>query len=133
MELSNKLRESHLGSHQIVHVVGDHPNFMKAAPVNVDPPRAAERSPNLSAPGQQASHRNMSDVFFEQLGIPGAECQLGSRVGHSCTQQTAEVMSRFEPVTSKKARYGARVDGDVNFYRGSRSCLLEALDNLSVM
>jgi len=45
--------------------------------------------------------KNMSDVFFEQLGIPAADVNLEVGSG-THAQQTSEVMSRFEPVVLDK-------------------------------
>jgi UDP-N-acetylglucosamine 2-epimerase (non-hydrolysing) len=57
--------------------------------------------------------RNMSDVFFEQLGIrePDVNLQVG---GGSHAQQTAAIMSRFEPVVLEKKPDAVIVYGDVN-------------------
>ena len=57
--------------------------------------------------------KNMSDVFFEQLGIPAPDENLGVGSG-SHAQQTAEVMSRFEPVVLDKKPDVVLVYGDVN-------------------
>ncbi len=57
--------------------------------------------------------RNMSDVFFEQLGIPAADVNLEVGSG-THAQQTAEVMSRFEPVVLEKKPDLVLVYGDVN-------------------
>jgi UDP-N-acetylglucosamine 2-epimerase (non-hydrolysing) len=96
----------------ILHVVGARPNFMKAAPVMA----ALRKRPNvvqtLVHTGQHYD-RNMSDVFFEQLGIPEPDVNL--EVGSGAhAQQTAEVMSRFEPVVLEKKPDLVLVYGDVN-------------------
>ena len=57
--------------------------------------------------------KNMSDVFFEQLGIPTPDVNLGVGSG-THAQQTAEVMSRFEPVVLEKKPELVLVYGDVN-------------------
>lgn len=96
----------------ILHVVGARPNFMKAAPVM----SALRQRPNviqtLVHTGQHYD-KNMSDVFFEQLGIhaPDMNLEVGSGA-HA--QQTAEVMSRFEPVALEKKPDVVLVYGDVN-------------------
>ena len=96
----------------ILHVVGARPNFMKAAPVLA----ALRRRPNvvqtLVHTGQHYD-RNMSDVFFEQLEIPEPDVNLEVGSG-SHAQQTAEVMSRFEPVVLEKKPDLVLVYGDVN-------------------
>ncbi len=57
--------------------------------------------------------KNMSDVFFEQLGMSMPDLNLG--VGSEThARQTAEVMSRFEPVAIEKKPDVVLVYGDVN-------------------
>src|SRR6185437_1945196 len=56
---------------------------------------------------------NMSDVFFEQLGLPRPDFNL--EVGSdSHSRQTAEVMKRFEPVVVEHRPDLVLVYGDVN-------------------
>lgn len=57
--------------------------------------------------------RNMSDVFFEQLEIPAPDVNLEVGSG-THAQQTAEVMTRFEPVVLEKKPDLVLVYGDVN-------------------
>jgi UDP-N-acetylglucosamine 2-epimerase (non-hydrolysing) len=56
---------------------------------------------------------NMSDVFFQQLGMPAPDINL--QVG-SCShaQQTAQIMSRFEGVVLERKPDLVMVYGDVN-------------------
>jgi UDP-N-acetylglucosamine 2-epimerase (non-hydrolysing) len=94
-----------------LHVVGARPNFMKAAPLL----RALDEhgvQQTLVHSGQHYD-RNMSDVFFEQLGIrePDVNLQVG---GGSHAQQTAAIMSRFEPAVLEKKPDEVIVYGDVN-------------------
>jgi UDP-N-acetylglucosamine 2-epimerase (non-hydrolysing) len=56
---------------------------------------------------------NMSDVFFEQLGMPRPDVNLGVGSG-SHSRQTAEVMTRFEPVVVEGEPDLVLVYGDVN-------------------
>src|SRR3954465_11484409 len=97
---------------RILHVVGARPNFMKAAPVL----RALAAYPNVE---QQVVHTGqhydaaMSQVFFEQLGMPAPDVNL--QVGSGThAQQTAEIMSRFEPVVLERRPDLVLVYGDVN-------------------
>src|ERR1041384_3536248 len=55
----------------------------------------------------------MSDVFFEQLGIPAPDVNLGVGAG-THARQTAEIMSRFEPVVLEYKADMVLVYGDVN-------------------
>ena len=57
--------------------------------------------------------RNMSDVFFSQLQIPAPDVNLGVGSG-SHAQQTAEIMSRFEPILLERNPNIVLVYGDVN-------------------
>lgn len=96
---------------QILHVVGARPNFMKAAPVL----RAlAERTfrQTLVHTGQHYDAA-MSDVFFSQLGMPEPDVNLAVGSG-SHARQTAEIMSRFEPVVMERNPHWVVVYGDVN-------------------
>lgn len=85
---------------------------MKAAPVML----ALRQRPNviqtLVHTGQHYD-RNMSDVFFEQLAMPAADVNLEVGSG-THAQQTAEVLSRFEPVVLERKPDLVLVYGDVN-------------------
>ena len=96
----------------ILHVVGARPNFMKAAPVI----RAfSERSGFTQTLVHTGQHYdvNMSDVFFQQLGIPEPDANLQVGSG-SHAQQTAEIISRFEPLVLERSPDLVLVYGDVN-------------------
>jgi UDP-N-acetylglucosamine 2-epimerase (non-hydrolysing) len=56
---------------------------------------------------------NMSDVFFQQLGMPNPEVNLAVGSG-SHAQQTGEIMMRFEPVLNEYKPDIVLVYGDVN-------------------
>jgi len=96
----------------ILHVVGARPNFMKAAPVI----RALQRRKGVKQvlvhTGQHYD-ANMSDVFFRQLAIPAPDVNLAVGSG-SHARQTAEIMSRFEPVLLPGKPDLVLVYGDVN-------------------
>ncbi len=96
----------------VFHIVGARPNFMKVAPVM----NALKARPHvvqtLIHTGQHYD-ANMSDVFFEQLGIPAPDVNLAVGSG-SHARQTAEIMTRFEPVLLERAPDLVLVYGDVN-------------------
>jgi UDP-N-acetylglucosamine 2-epimerase (non-hydrolysing) len=95
----------------VLHVVGARPNFMKVSPVYAAL-RARGIQQTLVHTGQHYDAA-MSDVFFEQLGIPAADVNLGVGSGtHSV--QTAEVMKRIEPVIIERKPDWVLVYGDVN-------------------
>jgi len=96
----------------ILHVVGARPNFMKAAPVLHSLSKRTAVEQTLVHTGQHYD-ANMSDVFFSQLGIPTPDENLGVGSG-SHAQQTAEIMSRFEPIVLKRKPDVVLVYGDVN-------------------
>jgi UDP-N-acetylglucosamine 2-epimerase (non-hydrolysing) len=73
-----------------MHVVGARPNFMKVAPVMAALGCTPGISQILVHTGQHYD-RNMSEVFFEQLGIPEPDLNLGVGSG-SHAQQTAQIM-----------------------------------------
>jgi UDP-N-acetylglucosamine 2-epimerase (non-hydrolysing) len=56
---------------------------------------------------------NMSDVFFQQLGMPAPDVNLQVGSG-SHAQQTAHIMCRFEPVVLERKPDLVIVYGDVN-------------------
>jgi UDP-N-acetylglucosamine 2-epimerase (non-hydrolysing) len=86
----------------ILHVVGARPNFMKAAPVFQALACRAGITQTLVHTGQHYDI-NLSDVFFQQLGLPEPHANLAVGSG-SHAQQTAEIMRRFEPVVLATSR-----------------------------
>jgi UDP-N-acetylglucosamine 2-epimerase (non-hydrolysing) len=95
----------------VLHVVGARPNFMKAAPMLRELARPGVRQ-TLIHTGQHYD-AGMSDVFFQQLGMPAPDVNL--EVGSaSHAQQTADIMSRFEPVLLENKPDLVLVYGDVN-------------------
>lgn len=96
----------------LVHVVGARPNLMKLTPVF----RAIAAFPDIQQfvvhTGQHYDF-NMSDVFFQQLGLrsPDVNLQVGSA---SHTKQTAEIMVRLEKVLLDTRPDLVLVYGDVN-------------------
>ncbi len=88
------------------------PNFMKVAPLwRAMADRPALR-PLLIHTGQHYDH-NMSDVFFEDLGLPTPHVHLGVG-GGSHAQQTAGVMVKFEELCLAERPDLVVVVGDVN-------------------
>lgn len=96
---------------KIMHVVGARPNFMKAAAVY---PALARKGyeQTLVHTGQHYDAR-MSDVFFKELQIPKPDENLKVGSG-SHAQQTASIMSCFEPVVLERKPDIVLVYGDVN-------------------
>jgi UDP-N-acetylglucosamine 2-epimerase (non-hydrolysing) len=96
----------------VLHVVGARPNFMKVAPVVRALEKRAGVEQTLVHTGQHYD-ANMSDVFFRQLRIPAPDVNLAVGAG-SHASQTAEIMTRFEPVVLERDPDLVLVYGDVN-------------------
>lgn len=108
---------------KIICVVGARPNFMKIAPVMDAFKRLYPEVHVLLLHTGQHYDANMKTRFFEQLGIPEPDIDLGVGSG-SHAVQTAEVMLRFEPVLDKEQPDAIVVVGDVN---STISCALVAV------
>jgi UDP-N-acetylglucosamine 2-epimerase (non-hydrolysing) len=96
----------------LLHVVGARPNFMKLAPVFLAGQVQTGIRQVIVHTGQHYD-RNMSDRFFEDLGIPFPDENLGVGSG-SHAEQTANIMLRFEPVLDRHSPDWVVVYGDVN-------------------
>jgi UDP-N-acetylglucosamine 2-epimerase (non-hydrolysing) len=115
---------------KIVCVVGARPNFMKIAPIMAQLNRAGSKfEPFLVHTGQHYD-ADMKHRFFDQLGIPEPDVDLGVGSGtHS--EQTAEIMKRFEPVLDEQQPAAILVVGDVN---STIACALVAVKkNITVI
>ncbi len=96
---------------KILNIVGARPNFMKVAPVH-EALLAAGHDAKLIHTGQHYD-ANMSKVFFDQLGMPKPDENLG--VGSaSHAVQTARIMEAFEPLVMRHEPDLVLVAGDVN-------------------
>lgn len=94
-------------------VAGARPNFMKLAPlVRAFEARAGEIGYRIVHTGQHYD-RDMSDVFFDELGIPEPHHHLGAG-GGSHAQQTARIMIAFEELCQQQRPDAVLVVGDVN-------------------
>lgn len=102
---------------KVILVAGARPNFMKIAPLMHEFKKQQENgegnfSPLLVHTGQHYDI-SMSQIFFEELGIPRPDINL--EVGsHSHAKQTAAVMERFEDVCLRERPDWVIVVGDVN-------------------
>lgn len=96
----------------ILHVVGARPNFVKLAPVFSALAAKSGVCQTLLHTGQHYD-ANMSEVFFQQLGIPQADVNLGVGSG-THAKQTAEIMIGIEPVLLSRKPDLVLVYGDVN-------------------
>ncbi len=96
-------------------IAGARPNFMKIAPI-IDAINDAKRNGDdidfrLIHTGQHYD-KNMSDSFFEQLGIPQPDVNLGAG-GGTQAEQTAAIMVGYEKILSSSRTDLCLVVGDV--------------------
>ena len=98
---------------KVVHIVGARPNFMKIAPIMDEMARYPDRFEQLLVHTGQHYDEAMSQVFFDDLGIPRPDIDLGVGSG-SHAEQTARVMLAFEPVLLEQRPDLVLVVGDVN-------------------
>src|SRR6266566_7904928 len=103
-------------------VAGARPNFMKLAPVVrnlLEHDRAAFR---IVHTGQHYDPA-MTDVFFDELGIPAPEVHLDVGSGTHGVQ-TARIIERYEAHLINRRPAGTVVFGDVN---STAACALAAV------
>ena len=99
-------------------ICGARPNFMKVDPII----RNLRRDVRLVHTGQHYDY-SMSGSFFDQLGLPKPDINLG--VGSSTvTGQTADIMKAYEPVFLSDRPEAVVVVGDVN---STLACVLTAV------
>ena len=77
-------------------MVGNRPQFVKAAAV----PRSARAAEEILVHTGQHYDRELSEIFFEELGLPPPDRQLGVGSG-SHAAQTAAIMTRLEPLAEE--------------------------------
>ena len=96
-------------------IAGARPNFMKIAPIIEQIKLAAQKGNNISyrlVHTGQHYDKNMSGSFFEQLGIPEPDINLGSG-GGTQAEQTAVIMIGYEKLLLKDKPDLCLVVGDV--------------------
>lgn len=107
---------------KIILVAGARPNFMKVAPLLQELRKYPEVfRPRLIHTGQHYD-ADMSDVFFQELGLPQPDRFLGVGSG-SHAEQTAKIMVAFEQVCLEERPDLVVVAGDVN---STMACALTA-------
>lgn len=97
---------------KIISVVGARPNFMKVAPLHRAFVASGKIESRIVHTGQHYDAK-MSDIFFNQLGLPEPHHYLGIG-GGSHTYQKANVMLKFEEVLAEEKPDLVLVVGDVN-------------------
>jgi len=97
---------------KIISVVGARPNFMKVAPLHRAFAGSGKIDSKIVHTGQHYDAK-MSDIFFNQLGLPKPHFHLGIG-GGSHTYQKANVMLKFEEILLAEKPDLVLVVGDVN-------------------
>ena len=97
----------------VASIVGARPNFVKMAPVIATLRRRDPGGRQRVIHTGQHYDPEMSQIFFEQLGIPEPDELLGVGSG-SHAVQTARVMERLEPLLVAEPPDVLLVPGDVN-------------------
>jgi UDP-N-acetylglucosamine 2-epimerase (non-hydrolysing) len=98
---------------KIINIVGARPNFMKMAPIIEAMNRYPEKIEHLLVHTGQHYDEKMSRAFFDDLGMPKPDIDLGVGSG-SHAQQTAKIMVAFEAVCLQEKPDLVIVVGDVN-------------------
>ena len=97
----------------VLHVIGTRPNMVKMAPVIGALRSRLPEGRNTVVHTGQHYDRLMSEVFFEELGMPEPDHMLEVGSG-SHASQTARTMERLEPVLVAERPDLVVVPGDVN-------------------
>jgi len=95
---------------RIVTVIGNRPQFVKAAAVSS---RLREQHEELLVHTGQHYDDELSTIFFTELGIPRPERELGIG-GGSNTEQTARMLAALGPLLHEVAPDAVLVYGDTN-------------------
>jgi UDP-GlcNAc3NAcA epimerase len=95
---------------RIVTVVGNRPQFVKAAAVSR---LLRERADELIVHTGQHYDDELSRVFFEELSVPAPDRELGAGGGTN-TAQTARILAALEPVLDELGPALVLVYGDTN-------------------
>ena len=97
----------------VIHLVcAARPNFMKIAPLYHALKKEPWAAPVIVHTGQHYDH-NMSETFFEDLGLPRPHINLGVGSG-SHAEQTGTVMISYEKILNEQKPDLVVVVGDVN-------------------
>jgi len=98
---------------RLLAVAGARPNFMKIAPLMSEFAKRASRFEPILVHTGQHYDKSMSDSFFQDLGIPEPDVNLGVGSG-SHGEQTAQVLMKIEQLLIKRKPHVVLVVGDVN-------------------
>jgi len=96
---------------KVMHIVGNRPQFIKLAPVSRELNK--RNIDEIIIHTGQHYDKNMSDVFFEELGIPNPDKNLNIGSG-SHAEMTAKAMTAIEQVVLEYRPACVIVYGDTN-------------------
>jgi UDP-GlcNAc3NAcA epimerase len=105
-----------MGKNVIFSVIGARPHFVKAAPFMEAMSESVHRV--ITVHSGQHYDRNMSDIFFQELGIPSPDVNLGVGSG-SHAHQTAQVLIGVENLLKEHKPEAVVVYGDTNTTLGA--------------
>jgi UDP-GlcNAc3NAcA epimerase len=95
---------------KVLTVIGNRPQFVKAAAVST---RLRERAEEVLVHTGQHYDRELSEVFFDELGLPPPDHQLGVGSG-THAEQTGAIMTGLEPLAAEIEPDTLLVYGDTN-------------------
>jgi UDP-N-acetylglucosamine 2-epimerase (non-hydrolysing)/UDP-GlcNAc3NAcA epimerase len=94
----------------ILTLVGNRPQFVKAAAVSR---HLRERFDELLVHSGQHYDRELSEIFFEELGVPPPDHELGAGSGDH-GKQTGAIMTALEPLVARPRPDLCLIYGDTN-------------------
>jgi len=110
---------------RLAYVVGTRPNFVKMAPVLAALRRRLPGAEHVVIHTGQHYDRELSEVFFEDLGLPGPDHRLGvGSGGHS--EQVAKVLRGVGELLAATPHDLVIVGGDVNSTLGAALAAAQA-------
>ena len=97
---------------KIITILGTRPQFIKAAMVSGELAEIDSFSEVIIHTGQHFN-QNMSDIFFNEMGIPKPDYNLNiNQMSHS--KMVAKMMEKIEPILLDQKPNGVLVYGDTN-------------------
>lgn len=97
----------------VMHVIGARPNYMKVAPIVSEMAKYPDEFKQIIVHTGQHYDANMSQVFFDELGLPTPDVNLNVGSG-THAWQTAQIMQNIEPIILEYRPDWIIVPGDVN-------------------